>query len=73
MSLVADMGRYDEIVAFARVLHECGQVSDIDDVLRYLEKPWKWQKEFSRWQELGGRLTKETLDTMSNEWAEGKL
>jgi len=73
MSKIADMGRYDEIIAFAHVLHECGQVSDIDEVLAYLERPWRWQKEFSRWQELGGTLARETLDIMSSEWNEGKL
>ena len=69
---IADMSRYDEIVAFGRVLHECGRVSDMDELFSYLEKPWRWQGEFERWRELGGRLDKETLDTMSNEWAEGK-
>lgn len=73
MSKVADMGRYDEIIAFGKVLHECGQVSDLDELFAYLEKPWRWQKEFNYWQAEGSTLEKEVLFSMREAWEMGEL
>lgn len=38
---------------FGRVLHCAGMLSNIGDVFYYLEKPWKWSPEHTRWLALG--------------------
>jgi len=40
------LNSYDSTVAFAHVLVEFGQLNNVEDVLRYFEKPYKWQKEY---------------------------
>jgi len=40
------LNSYDNTVAFAHVLVEFGQLNNVEDVLRYFEKPYKWQKEY---------------------------
>lgn len=64
---------YDQIITFGHVLHECGQISDCDELLAYLDRPWRWQKERDKFLELGGRTDKATLDAMSELWAKGEL
>lgn len=64
---------YDQIVTFGRVMLECGQVSDCDEMLAYFERPWRWQKERDKFHELGGRTDKPTLDAMQRLWDAGEL
>tara|TARA_R100000742_G_C4167836_1_gene7170 strand:+ start:165 stop:431 length:267 start_codon:yes stop_codon:yes gene_type:complete len=40
------LGSHDNTVAFAQVLVEFGQLNSVEDVLRYFEKPYKWQKQY---------------------------
>ena len=40
------LNSHDNTVAFAHVLVEFGQLNSVEDVLRYFEKPYKWQKEY---------------------------
>lgn len=62
---------YDQIVTFAHVLHECGQVSDCDELLAYFDRPWRWQKERDKFHALGGRTDQTTLNAMAELWANG--
>lgn len=64
---------YDQIVTFGHVLHECGQVSDFDELFAYFDRPWRWQKERDKFHELGGRTDKATLDAMQELWDTGQL
>lgn len=44
---------HTELVAFARVLVDSQGTLEAADVIRYLEKPWKWGPEYERWVALG--------------------
>ena len=40
------LNSYDETNAFANVLVELGQISNMGDLLYFYEKPYKWQNEY---------------------------
>jgi hypothetical protein len=42
-----------EVIAFARILVDAEGTWSAVDVLRYLEKPWKWTVEHDRWIAMG--------------------
>jgi len=46
-----DPPTYNQIVAFGRVL--AGHGFDVDRLLEYFEKPWKWEREFQIWRHCG--------------------
>lgn len=73
MTKIANMAHYDKIIAFGHVLHECGQVSDLDELFAYLEKPWKWMLEFEYWKNEGGTLETDVLSRMREAWETGEL
>lgn len=35
----------DEVLAFARTLVDRGEITDLDALLYFFEKPWKWTPE----------------------------
>jgi hypothetical protein len=45
--------KYAELVLFARVLCDLEMFATIDDLLYFLEKPWKWDEEHDFWNEAG--------------------
>jgi len=42
------LNSYDETNAFAKVLNELGVYNNIKDVLRFYEKPYKYQKMYEK-------------------------
>ena len=45
-----------EVLTFARVLHSGGEFETVEDALYFIEKPWKWDAEHTRWIDLGAPL-----------------
>ncbi len=63
---------YAELLAFARILKECGafhesteEGEEIDALLYYFEKPWKWTGEHDKWVALG-RPAAEQIPNLSD-------
>lgn len=38
-----------ELAAFAMALDDAGHFNETADVVRFIEKPWKWTAEYRRW------------------------
>jgi hypothetical protein len=60
---------HDKIVAFGWVLHRCHIITDISTLLSYMEKPWKWEREYRAHQELGGKTDEATINAMAKRFA----
>lgn len=39
----------DELLAFATILTDAGEFPEAEDLLRFIEKPWKWTPEYEAW------------------------
>lgn len=44
---------HENMVALATALDDNGYFCETKDVVRYLEKPWKWTPEWERWTKAG--------------------
>ena len=42
-----------EVVRFARVLADAGELDGCTGTISYFEKPWKWAPEHARWVDAG--------------------
>ena len=56
----------ENVLEFARVMHETGEFATIDDVLYFFEKPYKWTVERERWLAMGKPepMTEAQLESM---------
>lgn len=55
-TLLAKQGMGDEEEAFLRALIEAGLLIGLENVLRFIEKPWHWDQEFVIWDRWGRPL-----------------
>lgn len=56
---------HDKIVAFGWVLYRCHAITEVSTMISYMEKPWKWQREYDAYQELGGKTDEATINAMT--------
>jgi hypothetical protein len=48
---------HENLVMLATMLDDDGRFAETADVVRYLEKPWKWTDEWERWEAAGKPAT----------------
>lgn len=44
---------YRELGSFASVLYDADEFDDVSELLYYIEKPYKWDTEHDKWEEMG--------------------
>lgn len=44
---------HDNLVMLATMLDDDGRFDETADVVRFIEKPWKWTAEWERWEAAG--------------------
>ena len=44
---------HENLVMLATMLDDDGRFAETADVVRFLEKPWKWTPEWERWEAAG--------------------
>jgi hypothetical protein len=44
---------YHELASFADALDEANEWDDVEELLYYIEKPFKWNTEHEKWEEFG--------------------
>lgn len=56
---------HDKIVAFGWVLYRAHVITDVSTMISYMEKPWKWQREYDTYQELGAKTDEATINAIA--------
>ncbi len=58
----------DEIVSFATFLDSESYFESTSHMLRFFEKPWKWNTEYECWKLLGCETLEEIEDKVCEKW-----